>query len=295
MSRPRRTTLDDSALARRCAEGLAGAHGAVFTPAPEARLLAAWSLAELAALRGGPPLADSLRSLLSGGRSAALTRALDGARVLDFACGAGALLLAAAALAHPHRARLRLLGLDLATLAVETTRARLGLLGCDAQVRRADAIRVRWPAADLVLGNPPYLRHETLPAAQKARATARSGLGRQADLSAHLTALALRHAPVVGLVLPRALASSRSAAPLWQEAATRGGFTLRLRSRAAGSFAASIDTELACWVAGATERDPTEASAPLDQLADAEFLSLAGPPGAATPGPGRDGWQTPLS
>ncbi len=282
MSRPRRPTLDDAALALRCAEGLAGAHGAVFTPAPEARLLAAWSLAELAALRGGPPLADSLRSLLSGGRSAALTRALDGARVLDFACGAGALLLAAAALAHPHRARLRLLGLDLAPLAVETTRARLGLLGCDALVRRADAIRARWPAADLVLGNPPYLRHETLPAAQKARASARSGLGRQADLSAHLTALALRHAPVVGLVLPRALASSRSAAPLWPEAATRGGFTLRLRSRAAGSFAASIDTELACWVAGATERAPSEASAPLDQLADAELLSLAGPPGAVS-------------
>jgi SAM-dependent methyltransferase len=274
---------DDAALALRCAEALAGAQGAVFTPAPEARLLAAWSLAELAARRGGPPLADSLRSLLSGSRSAALSRALDGARVLDFACGAGALLVAAAALARPHRARLRLLGLDLAPLAVETSRARLALLGCDALVRRADAIRARWPGADLVLGNPPYLRHETLPAAQKARATARSGLGRQADLSAHLTALALRHAPVVGLVLPRALASSRSAAPLWPEAATRGGFTLRLRSRAAGSFAASIDTELACWVAGAIDRTPTEASAPLDGLTDAELLSLAGPPGATTP------------
>jgi SAM-dependent methyltransferase len=279
----RRPPLGDAALERRCAEALAGAHGAVFTPAPEARLLAAWALAELAARRGGPALADSLRALLSGCRSAALGKALDGARVLDFACGAGALLVAAARLARPHRARLLLFGLDLAPLAVETTRARLGLLGADALVRRADAVRARWPAADLVLGNPPYLRHETLPPAQKARATARSGLGRQADLSAHLTALALRHAAVVGLVLPRALASSRSAAPLWTDAAARGGFTLRLRSRAAGSFAASVDTELCCWVVGATGRAPVEASAPLDRLDDAEVLSLAGPPGAATP------------
>ncbi len=271
----------DAALERRCAEALAGERGAVYTPAPEARLLAAWALAELSARRGGPPLAASLRSLLSGTHSPALGRALDGARVLDFACGAGALLVAAAGLARPHRARLRLLGLDVAQLAVETTAARLRLLGAEAGLRRADAVQARWPEADLVLGNPPFLRHETLPAAQKARAAARSGLGRQADLSAHLAVLALRHAAVVGLVLPRALGSGRSAAPLWADAAARGGFTLRLRSGASGSFAASVDTELACWVAGAADRDPVEASAPLQALDDAELAWLAEGPGSA--------------
>ena len=281
---PARSARDgDAELERRCARALAGERGAVFTPAPEARLLAAFGLAELSARRGGPPVIASLRALLSDRRSAALGAALDGARVLDFACGAGALLVAAAALADRHGARLRLLGLDVAPLAVETTAARLRLLGADAVIRRADAVQARWPEADLVLGNPPFLRHEALPPAQKARAAARSGLARQADLSAHLAALAFRHAPVVGLVLPRALGSSRSAAPLWADATSRGGFTLRLRSLAAGSFAASIDTELACWVAGATGRPPVEAATPLDALGDAELLTLAGPGSPAPP------------
>lgn len=280
MSPPRRgpgPAPSDAELERRCAETLAGARGAVFTPAPEARLLAAFSLAELAARRGGPAVATSLRALLSGRRSAPLRRALDGARVLDFACGAGALLVAAARLASRQGARLRLLGLDVAPLAVATTAARLGRLGTVAECRRADAVSTRWPEADLILGNPPFLRHEALPPVQKARAARRSGLPRQADLSAHLVALALRHAAVVGLVLPRALGSSRSAAALWAEAAARGGFRLRLRSRAAGSFAASVDTELACWVAGASDRPPLEAATQLDSLSDAELLTLATP------------------
>jgi SAM-dependent methyltransferase len=264
---------------------LAGERGAVFTPAPEARLLAAFALAHLAARRGGPPVAAALGSLLSGRRSAALGRALDGARVLDFACGAGALLVAAERLASPHRARLRLLGLDVAPLAIETTAARLRMLGAEPLLRRADAVSARWPAADLVIGNPPFLRHEALPPAQKARAAARSGLPRQADLSAHLAVLALRHAPVVALVLPRALGSSRSAARLWTEAAARGGLVVRLRSGAGGSFAASVDTWLTCWVAGAVERPPVEADVPLAALGDAELMTLvtSADPGALPP------------
>jgi hypothetical protein len=127
----------------------------------------------------------------------------------------------------------------------------------------------------VVLGNPPFLRHEALPPAQKARAARRSGLPRQADLSAHLAAMALRHAPVVGLVLPRALGGARSAAPLLADAAARGGFVLRLRSRAGGSFDASVDTLLTVWVAGEASRPPVEASAPLAGLSDRELLALA--------------------
>jgi SAM-dependent methyltransferase len=278
-----RSRLDDAELERACAEALSGRRGAVFTPAPEARLLAAFSLAELAARRGGPAVAAALRALLTGRRSSALGRALDGARVLDFACGAGALLVAAERLARRHGARLRLHGLDVAPLALRTTAARLAALGSSASLRRADAVSARWPAADLVLGNPPFLRHEALPAAQKARAAGRSGLPRQADLSAHLAALALRHAPVVGLVLPRSLGSSRSAARLWSDAASRGGFRLRLRSSAAGSFAASIDTWLTCWVLGAPERQPFEAAVALDRLSDDELVALVAPLRATRP------------
>ena len=78
-------------------------------------------------------------------------------------------------------------------------------------------------------------------------------------------------------MLPRSLGTSRSAARLWSGAAARGGFTLRLRSRAAGSFAASVDTWLTCWVAGAPERAPAEAGVPLDELSDEELVGLAAP------------------
>jgi hypothetical protein len=273
--------LEDSELERRCAAALAGRRGAVFTPLAEARVLAAFSLAQLGARRGGPAPFAALGALLSGRPSRTLGRALDGARVLDPACGAGALLVAAEALARSHGARLELLGLDVAPLAVRTAARRLALTGARAAIRRADAVTARWPAADLVLGNPPFLRHEVLPAAQKARAASRSGLPRQADLSAHLAAMALRHAPVVGLVLPRALGSSRSAAPLFADAAARGGFTLRLRSSAGGSFAASIDTCLTCWVEGAVGRAPVEADVLLEALTDAELVALLAPDGSA--------------
>jgi SAM-dependent methyltransferase len=271
---------DDSELERRCAVALAGQRGAFFTPPAEARLLVAFSLAQLSSRRGGPAPAVALTALLTGRPSKSLGRVLDGARVLDPACGAGALLVAAETLARRQGARLQLFGLDVAPLAVRTATARLAAIDAGARLRRADAVTARWPAADLVIGNPPFLRHESLPAAQKALAARRSGLPRQADLSAHLAALALRHAPVVGLVLPRALGSSRSAAPLWTMAAARGGFTLRLRSGAAGSFAASVDTWLTCWVEGATDRPPVEADVPLDALADAELVGLAGSGGA---------------
>jgi hypothetical protein len=173
-------------------------------------------------------------------------------------------------------ARLSLLGLDRAPLAVTAAGARLGLLGASASVRRADALAPAWPRCDLVLANPPFLRHEAIPAAKKAVAARLSGLSRQADLSAHLACLALRRAPVAALVLPRALFTARSAAPLLEEARARGGLALRLRSRAAGSFAASVDTLLAVWVEGGAEAPAAEAEVALDGLSDDEAIALAG-------------------
>jgi SAM-dependent methyltransferase len=272
---PSAARLDGGVLELLCARALGGARGAVFTPPAEARLLAAFGLAHAAARRGGPAPADALARLLAGARDVSLARALDGLRVLDPACGGGALLAAAARLARAAGTRLALAGIDVAPLAIAATRGRLALLGASAELLCADALARPWPAADLVLANPPFLRHEAIPPGEKELAARRSGLSRQADLSAHFAAVALRSAPVSALVWPRALDTARSSEPLLADARARGGFALRLRSRAAGSFAASVDTLLAVWCEGGTERPPAEASVPLGDLGDAELAALA--------------------
>jgi SAM-dependent methyltransferase len=267
--------IDGSLLEAICARALRGARGAVFTPPAEARILAAAGLAHAARRRGGPHAADGLDALLSGRRDDALARALDGAHVLDPACGGGALLAAAEALARGVGARLVLYGLDVSPLAAEAARARLALLGARAEIRCADALGATWPPADLVLANPPFLRHEALGPAAKARAVRASGLSRQADLSAHFAAVALRRAPVAALVWPRALDVSRSSGPLVADARARGGFALRLRSVVAGSFAASVDTVLAVWAEGAQDAAAAESTVPLAELSDREIVALA--------------------
>ncbi|HYG67131.1 MAG TPA: methyltransferase domain-containing protein, partial [Anaeromyxobacteraceae bacterium] len=229
-----------------------------------------------------PPAPDAVRRLLAGDRDARLRAALEGLRVLDPACGAGALLAAAHRLARAQGARLALSGVDLAPVAADAARARLAAEGARAEIACADALARRWAPADLVLANPPFLRHEAIPAREKARAAKASGLSRQADLSAHFAAVALRAAPVVALVWPRALDVSRSAEPLRADAAARGGFVLRLRSRAAGSFAASVDTVLAVWSLGATQQPEAEAAVALADLSDAALAGLAR--GVAAPG-----------
>ena len=267
--------LDGRLLEVILSRALDGARGAVFTGAVEGRLLAALGLARVAARRGIPE-AEAL-SMLTGADppTRALARALEAVRVLDPCCGGGALLTAALAVARSCGAEPLLLGGDVAPLAAAATRARLALLGARADIQCGDALAAKWPAADLVLSNPPFLRHESLPTAQKSRAAGRSGLSRQADLSAHLATVALRHAPDVALVWPRALDTARSAAPLLSDAHARGGFAFRLRSRVAGSFAASIDTSLAVWSQGHAGRPAAEASVPLASLSAREVAALA--------------------
>ncbi len=273
---PRSGALDGRILEALLLRALEGARGAVFTSSGDGRVLAAFALASAAARRGGPPSADGVAALLGEApASPSLRAALDGLRVLDPACGGGSLLAAAELLAAGTGARLRLLGLDLSPLATLAASLRLELIGAEHDVRRVDALAGSWPECDLVLMNPPFLRHEALPAAWKERAVRRSGLSRQADLSAHLVLLALRHAPVCGLVLPRALDTSRSAAPVRAEARARGGFALSLRSRAAGSFAASVETSLAVWVEGGPDGPAAEATVALDGLEPAELSALA--------------------
>jgi len=268
-------------LERECARALAGARGAFFTPFSEARLLAAAGLAHAAARRGGPPADVALDALLAGEPRPGLAAALDGLSVLDPACGAGALLVAAHVLARRAGARLVLHGIELAPLAVRAARARLALLGARARIRPGDALALPWPAAGLVLANPPFLRHEALAPAEKRAAARASGLPAGADLSAHFAAVAIRRAPVAALVWPRALDVSRSASRLVADAGARGGFVLRLRSRIAGSFAASVDTVLAVWALGAADAAPAEASVPLGELGARDLAALAR--GSSTP------------
>jgi SAM-dependent methyltransferase len=272
---PAAERLDGTLLEAICARALHGAGGAVFTPAPEARLLAALGLACAAARRGGPAASGAAALLLAGRPAPALAVALDGLRVLDPCCGGGALLAAAEGLARGVGATLALIGRDVAPLCAEATALRLKLLGARADVARADALSPPWPAAELLLANPPFLRHERVPAPAKARAARASGLSRQADLSAHVLALALRHADLAAVVWPRALDTARSAEPLLAEARTRGGFRVRLRSRAAGSFTASVDTRLVVWAAGSPGDAPdAEAEVPLAALEPAEAAAL---------------------
>ncbi len=273
---PRPGAIDGRLLEAICARALCGVRGAVFTEEPESRILAAFGLACAAEARGGPSLARAVAMLLGAEPPNALLRAaLTGLRVLDPACGGGALLVAAERLARGCGAHLSLHGLDLSPLAARACAARLALLKCEAKTQAGDAFALRWPEADLVLANPPFVRHEALGAQQKAAAVRATGLSARADLSAHFAALALRRAPVAALVWPRALFTARSAAPLRGEAAARGGFALLLRSRAAGSFAASVDTCLAVWRAGAGGLPAAEAAVPLRDLEGTELVALA--------------------
>lgn len=280
------------------ARALGGARGAVFTPGAEARLLAALGLARVAARRGVPE-DEALAALCGDARDGARTaRALDGARVLDPCCGGGALLVAAWALARRCGFALALHGIDVAPVAARAASLRLSLAGARASITCADALEAPWPDADLLLSNPPFLRHEALTTAEKERAARATGLSRQADLSAHLARLAIARAPEVALVWPRALDVARSAEPLLAEARARGGFVHRLRSRTAGSFAASVDTVLAVWSLGQRGRPRVESRAALGALTPAEIAGLArgvaGPrlrrlpeADAAAPGDGR--------
>lgn len=135
-------------------------------------------------------------------------RALPSPRVVDPACGDGRWLVAVAR----HAPNARLVGIDADPRAVEAARITLDRAGVAAELRHADALAPgAVPAADLVVGNPPFVRPQHLDRAVARDLWARFPLATdKCDLSACFAELALRTAPWFALVLPSNLLSLAS-------------------------------------------------------------------------------------
>jgi hypothetical protein len=140
---------------------------------------------------------------------------LDRPTVLDPACGGGAFLLEAA------RHTDRLVALDVDPLAVAVTEAALALVGRRAMTVVADALTTDWPAADVVVGNPPFLGQLRAGTARTpARAAAIDATGYVDDAALFLRKAA-RHAPRVALLQPESIVAAKAAAPIRAELGPR--------------------------------------------------------------------------
>jgi SAM-dependent methyltransferase len=150
-----------------------------------------------------PPVARRLVEIALEGITA-------GATVLDPACGGGTFLVAAA----QHRPDVRLRGIDLDPLAVATTRAALRSVGVvEARIDRGDGLAAPW-AADVVIGNPPFLSPLGADTAGTPAAVAmRAELGAPyADVAALFLLVALERVTPGGRVVllqPESMLSSR--------------------------------------------------------------------------------------
>jgi type I restriction-modification system DNA methylase subunit len=82
-----------------------------------------------------------------------------GATVVDPACGTGGLLLMAAVADSAPEKGARFVGTDINEAAARNARARFFLYGLDAEIEALNSLRrdpTEWPAADVVLCDPPY-------------------------------------------------------------------------------------------------------------------------------------------
>lgn len=180
-------TLHEQLLGR----GERRARGAFYTPADVAARLVSW-------------VVDGLRHPV----------------VLDPACGGGVFLLEAA------RHTDRLVAIDVDPLAVAVTEASVFLAtGRRPTTVVADALLHDWPAADVVVGNPPFLgqlgadtarRRERADALEARWGTAARGY---VDDAALFLLAAGRHAPRVALLQPESVVATRDAAAVRRELA----------------------------------------------------------------------------
>ncbi len=141
-----------------------------------------------------------------------------GGTVVEPACGDGRFLLAVAR----RRPDLRLVGLDADPLALEA--ARVTLAGLDVELRLADALAEPLPPADLVLGNPPWIRVQNLDPAVREQLWARFRTATDKnDIASCFVEHALAAAPRVAFVLPRNWLSLKSFHALREAVAAGGG------------------------------------------------------------------------
>ena len=212
--------------------------------------------------------------------------------VLDPACGDGRFLVAAAKrMAHRFGWTFEassdwVRGLDLDPEAVRVTNERLGWAGA----RVADALTEPWPAAPVVVGNPPFL-------GQLRRRTARAVPGNgYADSAALFWMRAIEQADHVALVLPRSVLATRDSQPVRARTMALGAVhTLWLDDQAL--FDASVRVCVPVWSRGAVQAEVRRwcGDRPLADAAAPDSRSwsslIADQSGAPTPqvGPGSMG------
>jgi SAM-dependent methyltransferase len=154
-------------------------------------------------------------------------------RVLDPACGDGALLAAAGLRLRAGGYRVELVGADRDPAAVAAAGQRLAALGLSAELRVRDALvppdgPTRAAGCDLVITNPPYVRTQVLGTAAATELARRFGLRGRVDLMHVFVALAaeqLVEGGVLGLLCSNRFLSTQAGANV------RGLFTDRFRVR----------------------------------------------------------------
>lgn len=131
--------------------------------------------------------------------------------VVDPACGDARFLLAVARL----RPDARLVGIDADPLAIEAARATLALAGVEAELVLRDALVESLPDADLVIGNPPWVRVQNLDLATRRSLWARFHAATDKnDLATCFVEHSLAASRRTALVLPRNWLSLTSFAAL---------------------------------------------------------------------------------
>ena len=131
--------------------------------------------------------------------------------VVDPACGDARFLVAVAR----RRPDATLIGIDADPLAIEAARATLASAGVRAQLRCGDALTEPLPDADLVLGNPPWVRVQNLPIELRRALWARfSAATDKNDLASCFVEHALSTTRRTALLMPRNWLSLTSFAAL---------------------------------------------------------------------------------
>jgi hypothetical protein len=149
------------------------------------------------------------------------------ATVVDPACGDGRFLVAVAR----HLPGARLVGVDIDPAAIEAAKETCRLAGVTADLRVADGLSdAACPQADLVVGNPPFVRVQRLPKAERERLWGRFETATdKADLYACFAERSLEIAPRIALILPSSflgLASFRALRERLLRAGLSGVFQL---------------------------------------------------------------------